>query len=452
MRSADRAVDVYAHEEAAASYGMAERHAQSVEQRVLCRFRHALSLELAGQYEHAEALCDLIIAERVADGDRDALISVRRVRERLRSQRGLALESTNDAVAKLLAEAVDCGDQREEVELLGMLSRVTLRQGNPDQARTLSRRSVSVAEELGDSALVANTVMHLGSALVEVDALEARVCYQRALDTFADAGNLVGQARAQINIGIAQSRLGANDASAVAYSHAIELGRRTHTPAITGLASLNLGVLHMKTGRFDEAETCFTEAMERFALLHNEPNRLAAIYNQANLSRERHDAPRSARLYGDAAVIATAMNQLDVELGARAGQGLAFLALGRSDDARACLQSCSMRISDRPDWWFQGRELFEALAIRIHVASHDASAARERFDAGLALAERSDLYGAAWLVAEVAAPLSSIAVLAAREQLKRFAAQAEGLDYAPLKARYAALLTEADHDILVGVA
>ena len=196
----------------------------------------------------------------MADGDRDALISVRRVRERLRSQRGLALESTNDAVAKLLAEAVDCGDQREEVELLGMLSRVTLRQGNPDQARTLSRRSVSVAEELGDSALVANTVMHLGSALVEVDALEARVCYQRALDTFADAGNLVGQARAQINIGIAQSRLGANDASAVAYSHAIELGRRTHTPAITGLASLNLGVLHMKTGRFDEAETCCTEA------------------------------------------------------------------------------------------------------------------------------------------------------------------------------------------------
>ena len=451
MRSADRAVDVYAHEEAAASYGMAERHAQSVEQRVLCRFRHALSLELAGQYEHAEALCDLIIAERVADGDRDALISVRRVRERLRSQRGLALEDSSDAIAKLLTEAVDCGDKREEVELLGMLSRVNLRQGNPEEARSLSRRSVAVAEQLGDSELLATIVMHLGSALIEVDALEARCCYQRSLATFAETDNLVGQARAQINIGIAQSRLGANDASAEAYTIAIELGRRTHTPAITGLASLNLGVLHMKTGRFDDADSCYSEAMERFAVLHNEPNRLAAMYNQANLSRERHDATRSVRLYGDAAVIATAMNQLDVELGARAGQGLAFLALGRNDDARACLQSCSMRISDRPEWWFQGRELFEALAIRIHVVSRDANAARIRFETGLALAERADQYGAAWLVAEVAAPLAALGVSAAREQVTRFAALAHGLDYAALTARYAALLTHADHDVLVGV-
>ena len=452
MRAADRAVDVYAHEEAAASCGMAERHAQSVEDRAHCRFRRAQSLELAGRYEEAEALCDLIIAERVVEGDRDALIGVRRARERLRSLRGLSVEETSTAVAKLLAEAQACGDKREEVELLGMLSRVNHRQGNPAEARALSRRSVSVAELLKDPVLLATTLMHLGSALVEADPLEARDCYQRALDTFASLSNLVGQARAQINLGIAQSRLGANAESAAAYSSALELGRETHTPAISGLAALNLGVLYMKTGRFDDADACFTEAGERFAVLNNEPNRLAAIYNQANLSRERHDAPRSARLYGDAAVIATAMNQLDVELGARAGQGLAFLALGRVDEARACLRSCKMRISDRPDWWFQGRELFEALAIRLCVVSRDAAAARERFETGLALAERFDRYGAAWLVAEVAAPLASIAVASARDEVTRFAVLAEELDYAPLTARYAALMTRDDHAVLAGAA
>jgi hypothetical protein len=147
------------------------------------------------------------------------------------------------------------------------------------------------------------------------------------------------------------------------------------------------------------------------------------------------------RLYGDAAVVATAMDQLDVELGARAGQGLAFLALGRVSEARGCLQSCNMRVRDRAAWWFQGRELLEALAIRIHLQFQDAAAARTRFNEGLALAEASDKYGAAWLVAEVTGPLSAVGVEVGYEQLARFAELAKVLDYAPLTARYALLMS-----------
>ena len=446
MRAAERAVAVYAHQEAAASYAMAERHAVSVEDRVHCRFRHAQALELAGAYEEAESLCDLIIAERVSLGDRGALIGVRRVRERLRSLRGLALEVTSVAVEKLLDEAVQLGEQREQVELLGMLSRVSHRRGDPDEARRLGRRSVAVAESLDEPSLLANTLMHLGSALIESEADEALACYQRAHVTFETLGDLIGQARAQINLGIAQSRLGANDESADAYALALDLGRTTHSPELTGLAALNLGVLQMKVGRLEEADDRFSEAMERFALLNNEPHRLAALYNQANLARERRDNERAVRLYGDAAVVATAMDQLDVELGARSGQGLAFLALGRLADARACLQSCTMRMRDRASWWFQGRELLEALAIRVHLHLADAPAARRRFDEGLAVAELSDTYGAAWLVAEVAGPLAEFGVHAAREQVERFAEMVKGLDYATLTARYAALMAQPRHD------
>ncbi len=442
LRAAERAAGVYAHDEAAASYAMAERHAVSVEDRVHCRFSNARALEMAGSYERAESLCDLIIAERVSNGDRGALIGVRRMRERLRSLRGLALEQTSDALEKLLNEAVQLGESREEVELLGMLSRVHARRGDPEEARRLARRSVEAAERVGEPLLLANTLMHLGSALIETAPGEALGCYERALATFAAQTDLIGQARAQINIGVAQSRCGANGASAVAYASALELGRATHSPDITGLAALNLGVLKMKVGQLDEADGCFTEAMERFALLNNEPHRLAAIYNQANLARERFDNDRASRLYGDAAVVATAMDQLDVELGARAGQGLAFLTLGRVAEARACLQSCNVRVRDRPDWWFQGRELLEALAIRIHLAVHDTASARRRFSDGLALAERSDNYGAAWLVAEVAGPLSEVGIESAFEQIDRFAELAEGLDYAPLSARYAALASQ----------
>lgn len=440
MRAAERAVAVYAHHEAAASYAMAERHAATIDDRMQCRYRHALALETAGQYEEAEALCDLIIAERVSHGEAGALIGVRRVRERLRSLRGLALEQTHEAVERLLAEAVALGDQAEEVELLGMLSRVCARRGDPVEARRLGRRSVAVAERVGEPAALAKTLMYLGSALLEAEPAEALDCYRRALAMFVQGGDLIGQSRAQINVGIAQSRLGANEESAAAYATALDLGRTTHSPDLTGLAALNLGVLKMKVGALDEADACFSEAMERFALMNNEPHRLAALYNQANLARDRDDRERAIRLYGDAAVVATAMAQLDVELGARAGQGLAYLALGRVADARACLQSCNVRVRDRADWWFQGRELLEALSIRMHLQANDAAAAAQRFETGLALAEASDTYGAAWLVAEVAGPLATHGVRAAHAQIGRFAELARGLDYAPLTAQYAALL------------
>lgn len=442
MRAAERAGGVYAHKEAAASYAMAERHAVSVEDRVQCRFRHVQALELAGEYETAESLCDLIIAERVSIGDRGALISVRRMRERLRSQRGLALELTCDAVQKLLAEAVQLGDEREEIELLGMLSRVYARRGDPIEARRLGRLCLEVAERVGEPGVLAKTLMYLGSALIESEADEALHCYERALTMFSEHSDLIGLARAHINVGIAQSRRGANDESAAAYATALELGRTTHSPDITGLAALNLGVLKMKVGLLNEADGCFTEAMERFALLNNEPHRLAALYNQANLARDRNDHDRAVRLYGDAAVVATSMDQLDVEMGARAGQGLAFLALGRVADARACLQSCNVRVRDRGTWWFQGRELLEALAIRVHLQFGDAAAARVRFTEGLVLAEASDSYGAAWLVADVAGPLAAVGIQSAHELLERFAVLARGLDYAPLTARYADLMRQ----------
>ena len=101
-----------------------------------------------------------------------------------------------------------------------------------------------------------------------------------------------------------------------------------------------------------------------------------------------------------------------------------------------------MRLRDRSAWWFQGRELLEALAIRIHLHARDADAARLRFTDGLALAEASDTYGAAWLVADVAGPLAAVGAWPEREQLGRFAELAKELDYAPLTARYGVLIEQ----------
>ncbi|MBL8962416.1 MAG: diguanylate cyclase [Gemmatimonadetes bacterium] len=443
VRAAERAVSVYAHDEAAASYALAERNAPDAQVLKACRLRRLHSLELSGAYEGAESLCDLLLAEGATAGDGDPLFTVRRARERIRSLRGQSLAQTADAVNDLLTQVTAAGAWDEQVELLGMLSRILLRRGEQGEARRLGHESVAVAEAHGSPGLLATTLMHLGSAVIEVDSNEALHCYERALATFTTMGDLVGQARASINLGIALSRRGDHQRSQLAYESGLALSRKIHSPDLTGLAALNLGVLQMKRGALREADASLSEAMEGFALLHNEPHRLAALYNLANLARETNDAERAARLYGDAAVTAATMNQLDVEIGARAGQGLAWLALGREDDARGCLQVCTMHLRSQPDWWFQGRELLEALAVRLAVLQGDGGAAAARFQEGLERAEHADAYGRAWLVADVTGPLDGIGVPDGWPHVARLAAWVEEYDYAALTARYRQLLERA---------
>lgn len=436
LLSAERAVAVYAHNEAAASFAVAQRHAPTAEQKLDARYRQATALELAGRYEEGEALCDLMIADEVASGRGQGLFAVRRLRERVRLVRGQPIAATRESCERLLNEVEQLGDRTEEVLVLGMLSRIYHRLGEPTAAQALARRAVSGAELNGSPKLLADTLAHLGASLIDSDAAEAVLCFERALETFESIAELIPQARCHINIGIARSQLGESDASLDSYTRALNLGRSARTPDVIGLASLNLGVLLLKIGRFAEAEASLTEAMHGFLTVHNEAHRLAAIYNLANLARERDDQPRAAELYGEAAVVAASVSQSDVEMGARAGQGLAFFALGRDSDARACLRTADVLLSRRPDWWFQGRELLAALRIKAQLQSGDVHLAERSFYGSLAIAEQHDLYGAAWLVAEVATELVAAGVAGIAEQIARFRGELTRLNFVPLTARY----------------
>lgn len=437
--AAERAVAVYAHNEAAASFEVAQRHAPSDEARLDARLRQAAALELAGRYLEGVALCDLIIAEAVSWGGGDRLLPVRRHRERLRLLLGQSMAESRAAFELLLADAEERGDRAEEVQLLGMLSRVYLRLGEPTAGKAFARRAVTRAGQEGDPKLVADTLVHLGTTLLQSDAAESVDCYEQALATFAREGDQIAQARCHINIGIALSQLGRGDASREQYERALALGRSTRTPDMIGLASLNLGVLLMKTGHFAQAEASLTEAMQGFQIVRSEPHRLAALYNLANLARERDHAPRAAELYGEAAVVAASVGQPDIEIGARAGQGLALFRLDRCDEGLACLRTAEVLLSRRPDWWFQGRELLVALRVRADLASGNVRGADRTFRESLATAERHDLYGAAWLVAELAHVLSEAGLADVWNDVERFRGELSKLDFVPLTGRYAQL-------------
>ena len=106
--------------------------------------------------------------------------------------------------------------------------------------------------------------------------------------------------------------------------------------------------------------------------------------------------------------------------------------------ARLALRAAEAALGDRGDWWFQGRELLESLAVRL--AAHDGQlvAARKRFHVAVARLELMEVYAAAWMVADCGAELAE------RDEgiwrvVERFMAHEAVQEFVPLAARFTAL-------------
>jgi len=390
---------VYAHQEAAAMLRVAERHAGSPAELAEVRVRLAEAAEALGRYDEAEELCDLAIDWFAGRGDARRALALRRMRERLRALLGQPARRTLEACRALDAEAGALGADAERVALLTMISQTHSRLGARDAAERVARECVTLAERLGDPVLLAESVGRLG-ATVEGDSLDAAAhCYRRALALYEAAGDARGQAICHDSLGVVQSHRGEWAVARESLRRAIALGRRAGTPDLRGLFALDLGVVEFKVGDYDRARELFGEALALFAEVKNSEMELHALYNLAHVDRERGELAAAAELYDAAGSLARRIEQADVEVGAVAGAGLARLRLGRLGAARAACREAEARAAARGEW-FRGRELLEALAVRVAVAEGDVARAAERYERARALAEGKDAYGARWLTAE----------------------------------------------------
>ena len=334
----------------------------------------------------------------------------------------------------LLAESRAAGDRHETVALLTMLSQVKARLGESAVAERLAREAIAEAVQTSDALLNADAVMRLGSTLLLSAPADAVAHYRQALDIFTRLDDRRGQLRCHINVGVACDRAGNHPAAELSYATALELGREVKAADLTALASMNLGVLLLKTGRFAEARQRFDETLRLQASVNNEPHRLSALYNLAHLARERGDAAGATELYGACVTLAQRLGQLDVHAGALCGIGLAELTLGQFAAATAQLTAAIELLSGREVRWFQGRELLEALEIRLLAGRGDHARASVRLMETLEAAERHDPYAAVWLAAECAGSLRGTSGTW-QELARRYAVHARALGYAPLLAR-----------------
>ncbi len=447
VEAGTQARSIYAYESAAEFFRIARRHARNGSEVAAIEWHLAQVGELGGRMTEAEAHCNLLLGA-CADGAAHLQIlpMVRRMRERLRLQRGVPAGEVLAECGLLLEQARASGLDDEVVALLIMMSASCQRIGRMDTAEHLARQAVDAADAAAHPTLHADAVMRLGSVLLASSPASAVPHYRRALDMFTRLEDRFGQLRCQINIGSACDRAGNQAGAEASYLSALELAREIRATDFTGVALLNLGVLSLKTGQNERARARCDEALSIFTGAGHEPYRLAALYNLAHVARADEDAARALELYGACASLAARIAQVDVQIGALAGAGLAELDLQATAGAESRWQEVERLMAERPDWWFQGRELAEALSIRLaaRAASNgtwhgaESPALANLLDA-LQRAERHDQYAALWLGAECADVLRTQACAldgtpteSRRERLRELA---RALGYASLVSR-----------------
>ena len=439
LMAARRATTVYAHQQALDFLRMAERHTSSLGQLAEVRVRLAETLETLGRYEESAELCGMAIEWFASERDAPRALTLRRMGERLRSLLGQPASVTLAACQALEAEALSLSLDSERAQLLLMISQASGRMGDRPLAERIARECVEIAERLGDPTLLADALNRLAITLELDQPVQAVQYFNRALRLYRGREDFRGQARCHNNLGVVHTIRGEWEEARHSLTTAVALGRSAGMPDMWGLGALNLGVLHMKCGEYDRARDLFGEALALFGTLKNRERHLAALYNLAHLDRERGANDSAAELYDAACAAARAMGQAEIEIGALAGAGLTRLAQARSDVARRLAREVSSRLADRPEW-FQGRELAEALAIRLAAADGALSDAVARLDDALERASTFDPYGAVWLAAACADAMLRHDPERARRTVSEYAERSRTLGYTGMVQRYGELL------------
>jgi tetratricopeptide (TPR) repeat protein len=263
--------------------------------------------------------------------------------------------------------------------------------------------------------------------------------YERALELARQGGDVRTQVRCRTYLGLALQTAGRMDEARESLITAIAVARAAGMADLWAAAALTLGLNFRKVGNLDRASELFSEALGLSSSLKNTRYQLQALFNMAHTERERGASNRAREYFESTAALAQRVGQSDLEIGARAGEGMCLLALGRPDDARRSLADVERLMASRAGEWFQGRELVEALRVLVAAADKHHAEVVTMYEAARSLGEPTDLFSVAWLTAECAPALAAVSTDVAQKAIARYARQAETLGFSALVERFGAL-------------
>jgi predicted ATPase/GGDEF domain-containing protein len=446
LLAADAALELYENTAAAALLASAERTAPSADSVAEVRVRMASLAEVTSRYEEAESLCDLALTWYEAQRQRLSALKVKRMRMRIRMLRG---QSAQDTLAGLLAleeEARQVNADTERAAILLLISQTHWRLGDPAQAKRVAEECVAIAERAGDPELLFDACNRLAIAVQLETAPKARELFNRSLAIASELGDTLRRVRCLNNLGVLGLLENDWDAARAALTAAASEARTAGFTQFSGQAALNLGVVAARVGEYDAAAEYLGEALQLCAAVQSSELQLYATYNIAHLERDQERTRDAGETYELVMALAKRIGQAEVEQGARAGFGLCELERGEVGTARAASAQVEPFLDSRTDW-FQGRELGEALALKLALLDGQYDVAVRRLAQALALADSSDIFGAAVLTAEFGEELRPHAPELVERAIERYASRPEVQANPKIRARFTVLLIDSKSTI-----
>src|SRR5262249_54345564 len=153
--------------------------------------------------------------------------------------------------------------------------------------------------------------------------------------------------------------------------------RFSHSASASMCAALALADLSVRRGDYAVAADWLGDATRLASTLRDEPGRLAAMLSQAHLLRLQGETAEAVSLYDTTAGRARELGRPATEIAALAGAVLLLTSIG--DGGARWERVSELLAGARPDWWFPGRELVDAVSVRVTLAAGHISVAFELF-------------------------------------------------------------------------
>jgi tetratricopeptide (TPR) repeat protein len=446
LLAADAALALYENGAASSLLAAAERTAPTTEALAEVRVRMASLAEVAGRYEEAEALCELALAHYEERGDQLHALRVKRTRMMVRMQRGQSARDTLEALLALEAEARAVNAAPERAAILLLISQTHWRLGDPTASQRVAEESLEIAERVGDRLLIADACIRCAITVHFTEAARARALHHRALQISTELGEILRRVRCLINLGVLELIENNWVEARGALQAAADEARTAGLTEMWGHAALNLGVTAARIGEYDVAADQLGQALQLCAAVQNSQLQLYATYNLAHLERDLGRHRQAGDTYELVVALAERIGQAEVQEGARAGYGLSRLEVGHEADARMVAERVGRFLESRTDW-FQGRELGEALLLRLQRLDGRHAEMPATLEKALELADATDVYAAAWLTAEFWDDVHPLAPELMQRAARRYGSRPEILGNPKIRDRFAVLLFDSKSTI-----
>ena len=238
--------------------------------------------------------------------------------------------------------------QRDFLYLLGLAHKNL---GEWKDALEILERSMSLAQDMGDTKAYAQAMEHMGAIQHQRGELESALeYYGQALEAVEQTGDLEGQCRVLNNTGIVYHERSEWDQVLSCYRRALEISREIEDQEQMADVLMNLGILFQMKGQLEEARTHYSQCIRTYRDLEDDRGLARVLHNVGMLYADLKEWDNAQRFYTRSLELAKKTRDLPLQASTYLNETEVFLGMSDLRDARrSCVRALEQygKLDDR---------------------------------------------------------------------------------------------------------